>query len=224
MIFGKSSTLTSSAPVTPSSRTTSSVSAISFWQLAQPEPRISSFTCLSFSLWSRGVALRRLLRGGRAGAVGVAGDRRGAAQALDVVQEALEIAVEALPVDGVVGTRALAAHAHQAGVAQQGEMVRDERLALVERPRHLADAALAAQQALDDLGARRVAERLEERDEVDDAAGVCGVFYDLHVSSSVGRRRPRRRRRSLPPARIRRSCPSTCGPSTGTRLSLIHIS
>src|SRR5450759_5719269 len=110
MILGKSSTLTSSARVTPSSRTTSSVSAISFWQLAQPEPRISSFTCLSCSLRSRGVALRRLLRGGRAGAVGVAGDRRGAAQALDVVQEALEIAVEALPVDGVVGTRALAAH------------------------------------------------------------------------------------------------------------------
>src|SRR5665647_3448492 len=214
MILGKSSTLTSSAPVTPSSRTAASVSAISFWQLAQPEPRISSFTC---SLRSRGVALRRLLRGGRAGAVGVAGDRRGAAQALDVGQEALEIAVEAVPVYGVVGARALAAHAQQAGVAQQGEVVRDERLALVERPRHLADAALAAQQELDDLRAYGIAERLEERDEVDDAAGFCRVSGDLHVSSSVGRRRPLRRRRLPPPARVRRSCPSTCGPSTGTR-------
>src|SRR5665647_404268 len=116
MIFGKSSTLTSSASPAPSSRTAASVSAISFWQLAQPEPRISSFTCLSCSLRSRGVALRRLLRGGRAGVVGVAGDRRGAAQALDVGQEALEIAVEAVPVYGVVG-----AHAQQPGVAQQGQ-------------------------------------------------------------------------------------------------------
>src|SRR5450756_1830625 len=182
MILGKSSTLTSSASSMPRSRTAASVSAISFWQLAQPEPRISSFTCLSCSLRSRGVALRRLLRGGRAGAVGVAGDRRGAAQALDVGQEALEIAVEAVPVDGVVGARALAAHAQQPGVAQQGQVVRDQRLALVERPRHLADAALAAEQELDDLRAYGVAERLEERDEVDDAAGFCGVFGDLPVS------------------------------------------
>jgi hypothetical protein len=42
-------------------------------------------------------------------------------------------------------------------------VVRDQRLDLVERAGHLADAALAAQQKLDDLRADRVAEVLEER-------------------------------------------------------------
>ena len=106
-------------------------------------------------------------------ALPVAAGRRSAPQALDVVEEAREVAVEALPVDGVVGACALVAHAQQAGVAQQGEMVRDQWLALVERAGHLADAALAAEQELDDLSAGRVAERLEERHEVDHAAGFA---------------------------------------------------
>jgi hypothetical protein len=62
-------------------------------------------------------------------------------------------------------------------------MVRNERLTLVERARHLAHAALATQQELDDLGAGRVAERFEERHEVADVAALGWIVWDFHIAS-----------------------------------------
>ena len=49
-------------------------------------------------------------------------------QRLHQAREASHLLVELLPVDRVVGARTLAAQAHEAGVAQDGQMVRDQRL------------------------------------------------------------------------------------------------
>src|SRR5471032_1807763 len=92
--------------------------------------------------------------------------------------------VESVAVEGVVDPAPVAAVLHEPGFLESLQMTREPRLRGLEVVGELADAALAAQQALDDIQPRLVGERVAP------AGGLCGVErggcgHELNISIFV---------------------------------------